>query len=144
MIDLFTPTEAVTMENFNKRLTAIREALPELDLKIATGSYVGTGFGGAEYPNTLSFNFAPWMLIVQSDHTTDNSEMRIIQGCAFANSRLSSVGSGQTWGQRNNVTFSDNGKTICWYGNGFSNAVDNINGQMNGNDTNYHYFAIGI
>ena len=143
MISLFQPGEAVTMAGFNQRLQGILSALPSQNLKIAAGSYVGTGASGSSNPNSLSFNFAPVLLVVQSDHQTTVTELSIIQGCTYAQTQMSSVGSGQTWGQRNHVTFSNNGKVIQWYGDGFSGSSDNIYGQLNVRGIIYRYFAIG-
>lgn len=143
MISLFQPGEAVTMAGFNQRLQGILSALPSQNLKIAAGSYVGTGAAGAQNPNSLSFNFAPVLLAVQSDEYYNISELRIIQGCTYADNRLSGVGSGQTWGYRNHVTFSNNGKTIQWYCDSSSSASGNTTGQLNTDGNTYHYFAIG-
>ena len=143
MLDFFQPPEAVTMENFNKRLRDIKASLPAQNLKIATGSYVGTGTGGKSNPNTLSFNFAPDFLVIQSDDDVTIAELRINKDCTYAGSQESGVDSGQTWGRNNSVTFSNNGKTISWYCNDYSRESENSYGQLNANGMIYHYFAIG-
>ena len=144
MIDLFTPSEAVTMDNFNKRLTAIREALPDLDLKIATGSYVGTGNGGSiSSATTLSFNFVPKILIVANSHTEYNGFMVCIPGCTYAVSYNGHYGSSAISHCKNKVLLGDNGKTIRWCNENFSSTADTAYGQQNIANVPYWYFAIG-
>ena len=58
-------TDPVLMREFNENFGAIDAASQTFgNCRIATGSYVGTGKKGPNYPNTLFFNFAPKWLII--------------------------------------------------------------------------------
>ncbi len=141
MIDFFTPTEAVTMENFNKRLAVIREALPELNLKIATGSYVGTNTYGAENPNTLSFDFTPSFLLIYPMIGGRHGSLCMVKNITEARAGLGNMSSGQFWGYSINVSFDNDGKTISWYTPSTESSA--YVGQMNETGNTYGYFAIG-
>ena len=115
MISLFQPGEAVTMAGFNQRLQGILSALPSQNLKIAAGSYVGTGASGSSNPNTLSFNFAPVLVIVWTSSgdlkgflfMSPNSSQEIIW--------WGNISSSGALGAPVNTSFLNGGKTVSWY-----------------------------
>ena len=144
MMQLFSPTEAVTMAAFNQRFSDIWSALPSQNLKIATGTYTGTGTGGAGQPTSLTFNFAPKILIITRPDNVYNSLMVCIAGCAYAGSCSLYYTSTVPFNGRNIVTFSNGGKTIQWYSDNYSIASDLAAAQLNSSRTTYQYFAIGM
>lgn len=96
------------------------------DVKIATGSYVGTGVYGSSNPNRLTFDFVP-KFVVCINYISRDTEM----GAGF-------IWAGQT-GDYSNLAFSVSGKTFSWY-------TTNQNGagyQLNASGTRYYYIAIG-
>lgn len=135
MLDFFQPTEAVTMENFNKRLQQIQDALPAQNLKIATGSYVGTD----TILCSLSFDFVPAFIVVISNLSGSQHRLLLVQGCIYSAASGGSHGSGQTWTYMQTVTFSEDGKTVSW-----TSSQNDPFCAMNDPDITYSYFAIGI
>ena len=69
-------SDSVLMADFNEDNVKIEQALLDLKAsmpKIATGSYVGTGTGGAENPSTLELDFSPKVIIITTDGKTDEA-----------------------------------------------------------------------
>lgn len=112
--------------------------------KIATGTYVGTGMAGPSNPNTLTFDFSPKLVVVQSDNYSNmnfvSSGMRanwvlLLNGVnevrvAFSHSNVSSSPLAVNW----------SGNTVSWY-HDETNPYDNS--QLNSAGQTYRYFAIG-
>ena len=94
-------------------------------LKMAQGTYTGTGQVGSSSPNQLTFDFVPQMLIVcDNEHTN-----------TFAN--LYMLWIGQLGGGSHSVTISVDDKTISWYSDSSTRE------QMNTSGTTYRYMALG-
>lgn len=118
-------------------------------VKIATGSYVGTGTYGSNNPNTLTFPFEPKVVFIQ--YTTINSTYDNIYRATIICSRKlfetvhheinSSGTSADTKGGTCNLT--TNGDTISWYVNRFVSGTGGSNAQMNSVNSIYNYVAIG-
>jgi len=116
-------------------------------LKIATGSYVGTGTFGSSNPKTLTFDFDPQFLVVmgqkRSGNTTSHTIMWAIKNTGWYAAGLygndynsnSITSNHRAWGLSNFCTFS--GKTVSWYNT--YNAVS----QLNYDAFTYHYLAVG-
>lgn len=110
---------------------------------IASGSYIGTGFYGENYPNPLSFSFAPKIIWCADDmefmNGTNSIHMLYMplvsttysKYCGFAGSGAKSYAYGKK---------STDGKTIYWYCNSSSYGAG---GQLNSSGTTYYYTAIG-
>lgn len=144
MMQLFSPAEAVTMAAFNQRFSDIWSALPSQNLKIATGTYTGTGTSGAENANALSFNFAPILLLVFYAEPDRYGTLTITPNSACGNSFVGSVGGSRCWGYNNSVSFSNNGKSVSWYcADSFSGASPAW-GQFNNANEGYQYVAVGF
>lgn len=94
--------------------------------KIATGSYVGTGTFGSANPTSLTFDFVPKILWVESGGFLMDA---VIQ----SGKTYIAYGNGHYAGH-----ISVSGTTVSWYTTANSAAVD-----MNTLDTTYHYVAIG-
>ena len=105
-------------------------------VRIATGSYIGTGTYGSENPNTLTFDFEPkYILITQRNSSGQYTVLLIIA------IRLTAI-------YDNYVAIEDYGRigsyvyakrdnfTVSWYANGASS-------QSNGANKVYDYLALG-
>ena len=97
-------------------------------LKIAVGSYTGTGKFGSSNKNSLSFGFKPQLVIVQN--TSSYYSFYAVNGASYAEAWYSSSAA-------YNEVISWSEDTISWY-NG--NSAGN---QMNNSGTTYKYLAIG-
>lgn len=105
-------------------------------VRIATGSYTGTGTYGANNPCSLTFPFSPILIIIScwrnaSSVTTTSTigifvrnvhGMRLTQSTNYASKILYA-----TWAET----------SISWY------SVDGENDQLNYDGTTYHYLALG-
>lgn len=101
-------------------------------LKAETGSYVGTGTYGSANPNTLTFSFAPKLVIIQPSSGSAYGPMFVRNGVT-----ATAVNYHDT-SQTSTVTWSNGGKTLSWYTQ--SNMVAF---QLNTNNYVYIYIAIG-
>lgn len=95
-------------------------------VKIATGSYTGTGTYGSSHPNSLTFEFEPKLVFITGNSGSDRGIFILGQGRAELSSSY--------------VTFyvSLSGKNMSWH----SNSGDAQN-QLNMNNKTYYYVAIG-
>lgn len=97
--------------------------------QIATGSYTGTGKSyNVDYYNSLSFDFAPKLVIV----TTDSG----MNGYAFVFGTSRTLGLGGYYSQQCLVTWE--GNKLTWY-----NTSSDADNQLNASGQVYKYCAIG-
>lgn len=103
-------------------------------VKIATGSYTGTGTHGASNPNSLTFDFEPKVLFIAP--VTNYSGALNYQSIFWkgVTSFPTYIGSADT-GMSVVVNW---GKTVSWYTTG-----SYANRQLNDSGVNYAYVAIG-
>ena len=101
-------------------------------LRAEEGSYTGTGRYGSANPNTLTFSFAPKLVIVQPSGGGAYGPM-FVRDSATA----TAVNYHET-SQASTIIWSNGGKTLSWYTQ--SNMVDF---QLNKNNYEYIYIAIG-
>ena len=103
-------------------------------VKIATGSYTGTGTYGASNLNSLTFEFAPKLVIIQASKGYGYSMLVFIykNGEEILMPWQSTSGSFTNKGKINN-------NVVSWYMEGNSNATY----QLNESNTKYYYIAIG-
>lgn len=109
-------------------------------IRIATGSYVGTGTYGASNPNTLTFDFQPELVFVQDSR--DNATIYnawFLRGCGCAGGIAfnRSTDNNSVVGRAQMQTF--DGNTLSWYNYGATNAQS----QLNANGITYRYVALG-
>lgn len=111
--------------------------------KVATGSYTGTGVGGENNPNSLTFDFVPKVVMICGDGTqllfgTDYGAYPVFgvlwdqlssEYKSIANNRYSSM----------SVKATD--KTLSWYSN--KNDSYTVDYQLNTSGTVYRYIAFG-
>lgn len=99
------------------------------------GSYVGTGTYGSANPNTLTFGFAPKMVVVVA-----NSSSGIVPGSVFIAGQTESDGIGNydnpSYALELQLTWEDH--SVSWY-----TTSDEAGNQLNYNGTIYHYIALG-
>ena len=107
-------------------------------LKIASGSYVGTGEYGASAPNSLTFDFAPYLVIITFSNYTAFFCRGSAYACGFTATGASFTTTALGWYLRN-VSWGDN--TLSWYSTDGSTGVD---AQLNYNGRTYSYIAIGM
>lgn len=103
--------------------------------KVATGSYKGTNSSGSTYPNSLTFDFEPKLLIVyglNDDSQSCNAPMILVNN--FNGVRQSNSDTYPTSWSKINVTW---GKTVKWY------STSSAKMQQNDSATTYAYVAIG-
>lgn len=130
-------------------LPALWEAVINTCPRMEFGSYSGTGGYGSSNPNTLTFDFAPYFLMIfnskgtmhagnRMDYDDGSLEALPAIGCPavltteFVSSSLFVTYQGMY------AKKSEDGKTVSWY-SGYS-AADY---QMNSSGTTYYYLAFG-
>lgn len=103
-------------------------------VRIATGSYTGTGTYGESHPNSLTFEFAPKLVIIQASQGYGDQMLVFIY--KTGEELL------MPW-QRTSGSFTNIGKinnnVVSWYLTGNNNAYY----QLNASNTKYYYIAIG-
>ena len=101
-------------------------------VKIATGSYVGTGTYGASNPNSLTFEFEPKFVFVskQSSYSAGYGQWL---NCYIWIPGVTGIPVNNT----SNSKFDVNGNTLSWY------STNDADTQLNSNNTEYVYYAIG-
>lgn len=112
-------------------------------VKIATGSYVGTGTYGTSNPNTLMFQFEPKMLFIAANdnRTAYNATACIV--CAAKNfTVMYPYNSASSWsGGHCSVNLS--GNSVSWWMTDKYGSSDPQDIQFNRSGFTYHYVAIG-
>ena len=93
-------------------------------VRIAMGSYTGTGTYGADNPNSLTFEFEPVYILI------------FFVGHGMASSQAFFIKNAEKVGVAGQTVFYSIGTTTTWY-------CPNIGGQMNSAGSTYVYFAIG-
>ena len=117
-------------------------------VKIATGSYVGTGTSGNAHPNSLTLPFIPKVVIVNTTRRTDGQYTPAYRFgvffCYGLDSEYNSLGGAWMYVNNNTVAGSLNenyaklvGTTLSWYTKA-SGAASQLNGSYQ-----YDYLAIG-
>lgn len=112
-------------------------------VRIATGSYIGTGKYGKSNPNSLTFDFDPKFLLIFEIITAGTSSDGYVA--------MMTPGSPCYWVSDNGLAGSNNvfwtKNTVSWFNNADRtnglNAVYCIKYQLNKIDVTYNYIAIG-
>ena len=153
--DVYSKTDTITTETlsqlglsadklpndaFQQIKTLIDNAQASADgkAKIQTGSYVGTGTHGADNPCSLTFDFVPWVLIVQNsegvtydlESSTDYPYYPILIVHGNKMYQSNSINNIFTW-ENNNVS---------WYCSLSGSTASQL--QLNQKDTIYNYISI--
>ncbi len=139
-------TDAFSMDDFNLDNQKIDAALKSFQgsLRIATGSYVATNLYGSQNPNTLNFDFTPYLVLVSNSANNGCSQIWFQRPMTVA---AGHTGSNYAAWSANSVTWTENG--LSWYaqcyGNGSVSGNTNVgaNDQYNYSTNIYYYLAIG-
>ncbi len=111
-------------------------------VKIETGSYVGTGTYGTANPNTLTFSFVPKILFIFKNNIYSGfiREMEYAQMVIMTHVSVvtSSYNSSANFGKETYLTWDDNNKKVSWY-----STASNAECQGNISGVTYTYIAIG-
>ena len=146
-------SDAVPDDVLNAIKTLINGANANADAKaqIATGSYTGTGTYGIDSPNSLTFDFAPKLLIFIDnnghimENRSDNTSYKalLIGNPQALGTDYVSMGFPSAYDDSNDDEYysyskrSEDGKTLYWYINSKASY------QYNNSGTVYRYVAIG-
>ena len=125
-------TRAVTYATAGDFYDLLGNVVPSV--KIATGSYVGTGTAGESSPNTLTFPFEPKMVVITAGNPYNGTAL-LGPTTGFSYLTIASV---------NNIYYmvvTVNQNSISWY-TGLENP-DGSYRQMNDEYNTYSYVAIG-
>ena len=98
-------------------------------LQAENGTYTGTGTYGSSKQNTLTFDFAPQVVVIQQSNYNSYGPITILSGATGTICRASSS-------SEIVVSWSNGGKTVSWY------SATSAAFQMNTTNT-YIYSAIG-
>lgn len=126
----FAATDRIHHDDFNDAFAAIDAAMP----RIAVGTYVGTNEYGEEHPNTLTFDFAPKLVMVKPV-TSPYSPMMLFPVDTGESYIMASYTRVTTNTSFIYPAWSADGKTVSWYN------PDSAEKQLNAGK--YYYFAIG-
>ena len=117
-------------------------------VKIATGSYTGTGTYGSSSPNSLTFAFEPKLVFMFKDKfpvygSVSSTTSHPVYGTTIGMTTAYSKSLFNIYGRRSGDDYylyakkSSDGKTLSWYHGAGAND------QMNGSGATYQYIAIG-
>ncbi len=130
-LNQWAANDYVIREEFNEDNRIIDTELNKIT-RSAVGSYTGTGAYGSSNPNSLSFPFAPKLVIIQSAADSKYGPLFIRAGVSTTYCKQDSSGSATT------VNWSNGGKTLSWY-----TTSSQVAYQLNSNGHNYNYIALG-
>ena len=126
-------------DNWDKIYAKVKAALDDIgdlqseQVRIATGSYVGTGTYGSSNPCSLTFDFVPRAVICASqDANNGQLNAKLFWFYNFSNRYDGDIC----------FVISLSGKTLSWYYYSFMSGGDAQN-QLNVKGAKYHWFAIG-
>ena len=142
-------TDPVLMEDFNADNAKIDAALTAIkggQLKMATGSYLGGGEHGSANPNSLSFDFVPYAVIIRKLYEVklNPSGMGavLIRPMSSVAMEMYSAGDGATT-RRLNMAWGD--KSVSWWTDVYAgNDSHAANWQLNSDGEAYYYTAFGF
>lgn len=122
------------------------ENMPNIPVKIETGSYVGTGTYGSSNPNSLTFSFKPKLVIFTKylNSTFYSPTGTFVNGNYYGPIvfDLTDVGVDFVdYYANKNIRHNINDKTFSWYTTDTSSSAFNY--QFNNSKFTYHYVAIG-
>ena len=130
-LNQWAANDYVIREEFNEDNRKIDTELSKIT-RTATGNYTGNGKYGSANPNSLTFPFAPKLVIIQPSGGGAYGPMFVRNGVT-----ATAVNYHDT-AQASTITWSNGGKTLSWYTQ--SNMVAY---QLNTNNSVYTYIALG-
>lgn len=120
-------------------ITAEDDKLAAADVKIATGSYSGTGKYGSGNPTSLTFDFAPVYFEITGSSSNGSYQAASTSSAQPGKYSMDAITTSYVGFDGNNYQYmkkSADGKTISWYGK-------NTSQQYNDSGRIYYYIAIG-
>ena len=142
-------TDPVLMEDFNADNAKIDEALADLkagELKMAVGSYTGSGGSGSANPNSLSFDFKPALVIIRKSYRIPLNPTSV--GLALIRPMSSVAAEMYSGGDSSNtrqINIAWGEKSVSWWHDGFASDVSYAaNWQLNVEGDLYYYVAFGV
>ena len=147
-------------------ITAKDNALAASDVKIASGSYIGTGTYGSSNPSSLTFDFEPKVVMLfdnlgklMNEYGVSSNSQSCVGVCsaltteftAFNGNRVfwGGVATSGSYSASTQYKISADRKTIYWMNRGKEVTYNNFSeynataAQYNVSGTTYYYFAIG-
>lgn len=144
----FQSTDEFSMAGFNGKISDINSGVDnEITsalsgfARIETGSYVGTGTYGKSNPNTLTFGFAPKLVLIYDGSKTYAMFFAFGIGGEYTLGGYL-LARGDNMGTSNDNHARINGNVLNWYATNTS-ATTARELQLNVESRTYHYCAIG-
>lgn len=131
------PVLMADMNADNAKIDAAIKSLADSAVKFAVGSYVGTGTYGSGQPSSLTFDFAPKVVVIRGQsvyYSNMTVEAVLICPAAKVISRLAD-------GSDSQLIVSWDGNTVSWWTTDSSTHGRML--QLNYLNETYNYFAIG-
>lgn len=122
----------------NQTVTQIIEAAISQSAKIVKGSYVGTGTYGVNNPCTLTFDFAPQLVVVQGNKLIGANDSTIL-GIFFREFKVYLLAERNGISVTGTTTWGEN--SVSWYNSGYVQQLNYYNSDY-GAET-YFYWALG-
>ena len=133
--------DSVIKEYIDQQINELKQQISETSVKIATGSYVGTGTYGASNKNNVYVGFYPKLFVIYG--TNSDIDFWFFRCGAMSETdqpnMYGRVGSGTSHDlDPNHARYvPDNGGGIRWWN---ENSAD---GQLNNSNITYYYTALG-
>ena len=129
-----TRAEKTALESLGEQLAQAQAS----QLRVAAGSYVGTGGSGSGQPNSLTFAFPPQIVFI-----AENADQRGVAGTVFLRGQSQSSGMGvSASGDQLGFQLTWSGNTLSWYTT-MRNVDDAPTLQFNRSGATYRYLALG-
>lgn len=112
-------------------------------IKLAFGTYTGSGTFGSDNQNSLTFEFIPRFVAILP--VSEEGRLGIYNGGEIITTFPTGAKSDKTGGNYYNYSCpaSLSGKTLKWWGRSIGNVVNGPDAQLNKSGVVYRYFAIG-
>ena len=134
-------SDRIQMEDFNADNAKIEAALASQSqaisgmLKVASGTYVGTGVYNTGNETTLTFDITPLAIIITAD----------ISGNTSGGGTVFLAGQSRSSGLGNNYNGAGLGIVATWGTNSLSwYSYETADRQLNKANTTYHYLVLGV
>ena len=138
-LNQWAATDPVLREDFNADNQKIEAAMGGM-AKIAMGNYVGTGVYGTGNENTLTFDFKPKLLVIQSESSSQFLQYGYSWNWCLAiqgTQKMYTYSSSSDSRDFKSCTFSWDENTVTWQCTYTSSAQFNLSGSK------YYYLALG-
>lgn len=124
-------TDRIRMEDFNQDHQKIDAAIASRgNCQIVTGSYTGTGTYGSGNPNTLTFDFQPVLVILNTGNAGTYNTIPVHHILKYPSVKMG-------YATNSPGTLSWSGHSVSWYN-------DSAEAQFNAADKTYQYIAFGF